>query len=171
MRSWACVFLMDDLLSFLLLLIFILFMSLILKAIPNRFNKTSKYPPGPWKLPIIGNIHNVVGGLPHHCLRQLSHKYGPLMHLKLGEMSTMVVSSAEVARDVLKTHETIFAQRPRFIGADIVAYGCTNISFSPYGGYWKQLRKICSLELLSSKRVRSFQSIREEEVLNLMRCF
>lgn len=70
---------------------------------------------------------------------------------------------------MLKTHEITFAQRPRFLGAEIAAYGCTNIVFSPYGEYWKQLRKLCTVELLSAKRVRSFQSIREEEVSHLMR--
>ena len=80
-----------------------------------------------------------------------------------------MVSSPEVAKDVLKTYDAIFAQRPHQVGADIMLYGSTDIATAPYGGYWKQLRRICSLELLGPKRVRSFQSIREEEVMNLIR--
>jgi len=131
--------------------------------------KTLKHLPGPWKLPVIGSLHHLVGFLPHHRLRELAQKHGPLMHLKLGEASTIVVSSPEVAKDVMKTYDAIFAQRPHTIGADIMCYGSSDIVTSPYGGYWKQLRRICSQELLSIARVKSFRSIREKEVLNLIR--
>lgn len=120
-------------------------------------------------MPLIGSIHHLLGFLPHHRLRDLALKYGPLMHLKLGEVSTIVVSSPELAKEVLKTYDAIFAQRPHQVGADIMCYGSTDIATAPYGGYWKQLRRICSQELLSTTRVSSFRSIREEEVMNLIR--
>ncbi|QHO26575.1 Cytochrome P450 [Arachis hypogaea] len=69
----------------------------------------------------------------------------------------MVVSSPEVAEEVFKTYDTIFAERPKqLIGADILFYGSTDIAMARYGGYWKQLRRISSVELLGPKRVRSF---------------
>ncbi|XVF49779.1 hypothetical protein PTKIN_Ptkin04bG0042400 [Pterospermum kingtungense] len=39
-----------------------------------------------------------------------------------------------------------------------------NISFSPYGEYWKQIRKISVLELFSNQRIHSSEFIRDEEV-------
>ncbi|XP_022637763.1 cytochrome P450 71AV8-like [Vigna radiata var. radiata] len=156
---------------FLSSLSFILFVSQFLKVRNRSKNsvKTLKLPPGPWKLPVIGSLHHLVGSLPHHRLRELAKKHGPLMHLQLGESSTVVVSSPEVAKDVLKTYDAIFSQRPHQIAADIMCYGSTDIATAPYGGYWKQLRRICSQELLSNARVRSFRSIREAEVMNLVR--
>ena len=113
-------------------------------------------------------MHQLVGSLPHRSLTLLAKKYGPLMRLQLGEVSTLIVSSPEMAKQVMKTHDTNFAQRPILLATRILSYDCSGVAFAPYGDYWRQLRKICVVELLTAKRVKSFQSVREEEISNLI---
>ncbi|XP_075672112.1 melianol synthase CYP71BQ5-like [Castanea sativa] len=129
-----------------------------------------KLPPGPWKLPLIGNLHQLISSssLPHSSLRDLAKKYGPVMQLKLGEVLAVIISSPELAREVLKTHELTFAQRPNFFVCEFLSYDHSGILASPYGDCWREMRKICVLELLNAQRVQSFRSIREEEVWNLI---
>nr|XP_023886343.1 cytochrome P450 71A1-like [Quercus suber] len=124
-------------------------------------------PPSPPKLPIIGNLHQL-GTLPHRSFRMLSSKYGPLMLLHLGHVPTLVVSSAEMAREVMKTHDIAFSNRPKTTAANIFSYGFTDVDFAPYGDYWRHTKKIVILELLSLKKVQSFQFVREEEVTLLV---
>ncbi|CDP18841.1 unnamed protein product [Coffea canephora] len=131
-------------------------------------NATQKLPPGPKKIPFIGNLHNLLGSLPHHALAKLAKKHGDLMHLQLGEVSAVVVSSPHSAKEILKTHDHVFVDRPEILVGKIICYDSSSIAFSQYGDYWRQMRKICAMEVLSAKSVRSFGSIRQDEVLHLI---
>jgi cytochrome P450 len=86
------------------------------------------------------------------------------MQILLGEVRFVVISSRETAKEVMKTNENIIVDRPDGVIPRIVFYNGKAISFTPYGEYWKQLRKSCSSKLLSPQCVRSLRSTMEEEV-------
>jgi cytochrome P450 len=154
----------------LVLLSSLLFIFMVLRILKKSKTKdfTPNLPPGPRKLPVIGNLHQLFGSLPHHRLRDLAEKHGPIMHLQLGQVQTIVISSPETAEQVMKVHDINFAHRPHLLVGQIIFYNCTDIATAAYGDYWRQLRKISIVELLSPKRVQSFRSIREEEVSSLI---
>ncbi|KAK9119884.1 hypothetical protein Scep_017977 [Stephania cephalantha] len=147
-----------------LLLLFTLF---FLPRLIGPNSSKSNLPPSPPKFPAIGNIHQL-GTLIHRSLRDLSHKYGPIMLLHLGAVPVVVVSSGDIAREILKEQDVNFANRPFTTAANELLYGCTDVGFSPYGEHWRKLRKICVIDLLSTKRVQSFKFVREEEILCLL---
>ena len=128
----------------------------------------SRLPPGPPKLPLIGNLHLLIDTEPHRCFARLAQKYGPVMHMQLGEVPTVVISSPEGAKEVMKTHDSIFSERPYLYAAEMLSYNFEDTVFSR-GEYLRQTRKICATELLSQRRVQSFRPIREEEMTNLIR--
>ncbi|PAN15411.1 hypothetical protein PAHAL_2G485900 [Panicum hallii] len=129
-----------------------------------------RLPPSPWALPVIGHIHHLAGGaLPHHAMRDLARRLGPLMLLRLGELPVLVASSADAARDIMRSNDLTFATRPITPTAKILlGEGSYGLVFAPYGDGWRQLRRICTMELFSARRVRSFRAVREEEVRRLL---
>ncbi|XP_065633434.1 trimethyltridecatetraene synthase [Quercus suber] len=122
-----------------------------------------KFPPGPKPWSIIGNI-NLVGSHPPQSLHNLAKKYGPIMQLKFGSFPVVVASSAEMAKEFLKTHDHVLASRPKSAAGKYLSYNHHNITWAPYGPYWRQGRKIYASELFNSKRLDSYQYIRVEEM-------
>ncbi|CAN0908554.1 Cytochrome P450 71D6 [Linum grandiflorum] len=138
-----------------IIIVIILCPTLIPRLIITGSHGSNHSPPGPWRLPVIGNLHQLISILPHRRLRQLALKYGPdIMHLQLGELSHIVISSAPAARQVM-----------------IIVYAGNDLAFTAYTERYKQLRKICVVELLGAHRVRGFRSIREDEVGKLVSTF
>ncbi|KAF9600318.1 hypothetical protein IFM89_006631 [Coptis chinensis] len=86
------------------------------------------------------------------------------MLLQFGRLPTIVVSSAETAREVMKTHDTDLCSRPSLVGTKRLSYDFRDMAFGPYSEYWREMRRISYLELFSLKRVHSFRYVREEEV-------
>ncbi|KAL5225285.1 hypothetical protein ABZP36_011924 [Zizania latifolia] len=113
--------------------------------------------PGPWQLPVIGSLHHIAGQLPHRAMRDLARRHGPVMMLRLGEVPTLVVSSRDAAREVMKTHDAA-AERH-----------CARAHQRRPGHHLRALRRIAVTELLTTRRVMSFRAIREEEVAAMLR--
>ncbi|GMY14907.1 cytochrome p450 71a26 [Fagus crenata] len=147
-----------------IVLIILAFIFILLFKWNSTLPNTKKHsPPSPPKLPIMGNLHQL-GLHPHRSLRALAQRHGPLMLLHFGSVPTLVVSSADAAREIMKTQELIFANRSKSSMFNKLFYNYKDVASAPYGDYWRQMKSILVLHLLSNKKVQSFHSVREEEL-------
>lgn len=123
-------------------------------------------PPGPPGLPFIGNL---LQKFDYDSMYQLSKKYGPLMTLQLGSVPTLVVSSARMAREIYKTNDLIFSDRPTMLGQKMLSYNGVDMAFARYSNSWREMRKFSTLHLFTAKRVLSFRPIRDDEISIMLR--
>ncbi|KAF8703477.1 hypothetical protein HU200_032284 [Digitaria exilis] len=127
----------------------------------------------PRGLPVIGNLHQLGGALPHASLAALAAEHAaPLMLLRLGSVPALVVSSADAARAVFqpRSNDAALSGRPALYAAARLSYGLRNISFAPpdTDGFWRAARRACVSELLGAPRVRGFRGVREDEAAALV---
>ncbi|KAH6791445.1 cytochrome P450 [Perilla frutescens var. frutescens] len=116
-------------------------------------------------LPIIGHLH-LFGGkqLLHKTLAAMAEKHGPVFTVKLGSQENMVVSSWETAKECFTTLDKVFADRPNSTATRLLGYNGAMFGFARYGPYWRQMRKIATLELLSHRRIDMMSHIRASEL-------
>lgn len=133
---------------------------LIFLFILLRFQRKS-YPPGPRGWPVIGNI-GLADQLTHRALTDLARKHGGIFRLRMGFLHMVVVSSPDVARQVLQVHDNIFSNRPANIAVRYLTYDRADMSFAHYGPFWRQARKLTFTKLLSHKRAVSWHSIQDK---------
>ncbi|XP_022681807.1 LOW QUALITY PROTEIN: ent-isokaurene C2-hydroxylase [Setaria italica] len=161
---------------FMLLLLVILPALALLELQSHLTRRTSapgtRLPPGPWRFPIIGSLLHLLTTddprLVHRALAALARRYdAPVMYLRLGELHAVVVSSADAAREVVREHDANFATRAMTAAVRATVGDKVGIVLSPHSVMWRRLRRICTAELLSARRVRSFRSVREDEAARL----
>ncbi|KAI3759203.1 hypothetical protein L6452_06828 [Arctium lappa] len=142
----------------------------LLYLVPKIIKYKSRFsPPGPIGLPFIGNLHQIHHLSLHTSLWELSKSYGPVVFLNFGFIPAIVISSTSLAKEVLRTQDIIFCSRPSFLAQRKLSYNGLDVGFAPYNEYWREMRKIITIHLLSAKRVQSSRYIREDEVSRSMK--
>ncbi|KAL0446058.1 UNVERIFIED_CONTAM: cytochrome [Sesamum latifolium] len=128
---------------------------------------TSPCLPGPPGLPILGYLPFLQLNL-HHQFAELAKTYGPIYKLHLGSKLTIVISSPALIKEVVRDQDMIFANRDPPIAA-VVATGGVDIAWSPYGAYWRGMRKLFVREMLSNNNLQATYALRKDEVLKVVR--
>ncbi|KAJ0759579.1 putative N-methylcoclaurine 3'-monooxygenase [Helianthus annuus] len=131
------------------------------------YKSDENLPPGPTKLPIIGNLHQL-GDKPHVTLANLAKRHGPLISLGLGKQLLVVASTPEAAKEILQTHDRLLSarsvpsafQQPSLLPHSLMWNECNQT--------WKTLRTLCRTEMFSVKALESHSRLREENFAKLI---
>lgn len=71
-----------------------------------------------------------------------------------------MLNSPSLAKEVFCDQDTVFANRDPSIAAFVASYGGLDIVFSPYGSYWRDMRKLFVREMLSNRNLEASYSHR-----------
>ncbi|KAK4390486.1 cytochrome [Sesamum angolense] len=136
---------------------------------PFFLRKFQKLPPTPLiSLPVIGHLYLLKKPL-HRTLAKISAKHGAILLLHFGSRPVLLVSSPSAAEECLTTNDITFANRPRLLAGKHLGHNYTSLVWASYGAHWRNLRRIASLEILSSHRIQTFADIRRNEVRLLVK--
>ncbi|KAL2820180.1 cytochrome protein [Aspergillus cavernicola] len=126
-----------------------------------------RLPPGPPKLPLIGNLHQLGKKRMHERCQEWHRQYGPLIQLQLGLDRVVVIGNSQIARDLLDKKGSLYSSRPRFT----MAHDCVTRGFHtatlPYGPRWR-LHNRLQLSVLNKRIVTRCRQVQEFESLQLM---
>lgn len=147
------------------------FSSLIFLIYLYRFlirRKVRNPPPSPPSLPIIGHLHLITKGPVHRVLEQLSSRYGPVMALRFGNRPVLVVTSPSAVEECFTRNDIVLANRPLLLSGKYLDYDHTTLGAVPYGRLWRDLRRITTLELFSTTRLKAYMGVRHDEARSLV---
>ncbi|KAG9440792.1 hypothetical protein H6P81_020957 [Aristolochia fimbriata] len=135
------------------------------KTIGSSNNGFKEAPEPAGRLPIIGHLHLLGAKVPlTRTFAAMADKHGPVFTVWLGIRRVIVVSGRDAARECFTVSDKALASRPRFAAAEHMGYNYAMFGFAPYGPYWREIRKIATLELLSNHRLELLKHVPATEV-------
>jgi hypothetical protein len=81
----------------------------------HQKRRRAKLPPGPPRLPLIGNLHQAPKDAAWVTFSQWVEQYGPLVSVDFGGTNIIIIGDFETARDLLDKKANIYSSRPRMV--------------------------------------------------------
>ncbi|XP_062183994.1 cytochrome P450 93G1-like [Phragmites australis] len=130
--------------------------------------RQARLPPSPTSLPVIGHLHLLRPPV-HRTFHELAARLGPLMHIRLGSTHCVVASTADVASELIRSHEATISERPLTAVARQFAYDSAGFAFAPYNTHWRFMKRLCMSELLGPRTVELLRPVRRAGTVSMLR--
>nr|A0A0S1TP26.1 RecName: Full=Ferruginol synthase; AltName: Full=11-oxomiltiradiene synthase; AltName: Full=Cytochrome P450 76AH24; Short=SpCYP76AH24; AltName: Full=Ferruginol monooxygenase; Short=11-hydroxyferruginol synthase [Salvia pomifera]ALM25796.1 cytochrome P450 76AH24-like protein [Salvia pomifera] len=109
-----------------------------------------------------------LGSQPHETFAKLSKKYGPLMSIHLGSLYTVIVSSPEMAKEIMHKYGQVFSGRTIAQAVHACDHDKISMGFLPVGAEWRDMRKICKEQMFSHQSMEDSQNLRKQKLQQLL---
>ncbi|KAK1371243.1 Cytochrome P450, family 82, subfamily C, polypeptide 4 [Heracleum sosnowskyi] len=134
-----------------------------IKSHVDRKKIQAPKPNGAW--PILGHLPLLAGkDLPFRVLANMADKYGPVYRIQLGLHHVLVVSSKEAVKQIFTANDINFTNRPKSLALKYMGYNGAFFALAPSGPFWREIRKVCTYEVLSSSRLELLKPTRASEL-------
>ncbi|XP_030577735.1 cytochrome P450 2J2-like [Archocentrus centrarchus] len=115
---------------------------LVILADVIRNRRPHNFPPGPWAVPLLGNVFT---GVDYKTMEELAQKYGPVFSLRRGSERVVFVTGYKMVKEALVSQLDNFVDRPIVPLFHVIFKG---IGIALSNGYlWKKQRKFANTHL------------------------
>lgn len=147
-------------------ILFILVFLALISLLCRHLKTARRFPPGPAKLPVLGNIHQFPRRDIWKLYQAWHQKFGPIIHTKFGQMTVISVGSFKVAKDLLDKRSPNYSSRPQLPVANYINRGL-HTALLPLNDRLRVHQALLST-ILSPRMVQGYRHLQDIESRQLL---